>query len=1007
MDPTMVSSSLNTAWKFTANALELFYAKPLVYTPTGAAHEQVIAVSNQNIIRVFDGLSGAVITSRTLLPPFASVNTNCGDIPNTVGITGTPIIDPTTDIMYFFSKGYQNGKAGPQGTINGAYRFYAVKLPSLADVFPPVMIDGHFANNDHTRYFFGGTVLNRPGLAMMENSVIAGFGGHCDNFNYTGMLVAVSKTNGAVTNIQAMEASPYAPSPQTLVITVQGGGKAGIWHSGMGLAGDSNRVFFVTGNARGAGQNGGAAGKAASGKVYLSTLEQAVVDMSVSTTGAFTQADYFEPYAYDSLNGGDRDFGSSGVALLDGTTFVGGGVTRVAVAGGKYGHIYVMDANNLGGFAGAAGGDKGMLLSGVGSYPMEGGYIYFNPTGQPLICYKLTHDSLGRPNFAFAGQTAAVYNGQSVPTVTSNRAKSVQVWLADGTAGLVAFKAVPVGGVLVQIKLPVGASTGGALKYQRAVFGAGRAYMAGAGKIIALGGGGTAASVPLSSSPSSVAFGLVSVVQTSTVSITLSAASALTITSCSTTSSLFQCGASGFPITVASGSSFNIPITFNLTDANILAYQNADNSPLAPTSLSSLLDIFATDSTGTVSDISIPLSGTVVASGGYLVVYQTTVNFARLPAPLTFTGFAYQDYYGDMTFINVTSSIVGNGYTSTGFPALHSQIQPGASITIQLFFGPKALGIAASYLTLWSDGGYTDILMTGNAQNVAFSSLLSSTSILATSSSVIKSSSSFLLSSAKTSSSSKILTSTSLSLIPGSSTFLSSASILSSSSLSSSLSAAAATSSSTLDNPPSFPTSLSASASSSLSAASNSEIDSSHVDSGSSPISSSTSSSAVLQATTSTSRPSSNTASTTISIATTLQTSTYIIPIATASSGFAYQGCFRDVGTGHALPLLVANNSMTPELCLKIVQSLAAKPTPTILPYYYVEYARECYGRKSFTWESSAITSLTGTKACTDICSGSLGASSTGTAKCGGSRMFDLYVAASAPTLSAVYTLTK
>ena len=40
-----------------------------------------------------------------------------------------------------------------------------------------------------------------------------------------------------------------APSPQTLDITIQGGGKAGIWHSGMGLAADTtkNRVFLVTG----------------------------------------------------------------------------------------------------------------------------------------------------------------------------------------------------------------------------------------------------------------------------------------------------------------------------------------------------------------------------------------------------------------------------------------------------------------------------------------------------------------------------------------------------------------------------------------------------------------------------------------------------------------------------------------------------------------------------------------------------------------------------------------
>lgn len=44
-------------------------------------------------------------------------------------------------------------------------------------------------------------------LLLKMNS--AGFGGHCDNFNYTGMLVAVSKTPGVgVTNIQAMEVRP-------------------------------------------------------------------------------------------------------------------------------------------------------------------------------------------------------------------------------------------------------------------------------------------------------------------------------------------------------------------------------------------------------------------------------------------------------------------------------------------------------------------------------------------------------------------------------------------------------------------------------------------------------------------------------------------------------------------------------------------------------------------------------------------------------------------------------
>lgn len=49
---------------------------------------------------------------------------------------------------------------------------------------------------DADRYFIGGTVLQRPSLAMVNGVVIGGFGGHCDLFNYTGMAVAVSTTAG-------------------------------------------------------------------------------------------------------------------------------------------------------------------------------------------------------------------------------------------------------------------------------------------------------------------------------------------------------------------------------------------------------------------------------------------------------------------------------------------------------------------------------------------------------------------------------------------------------------------------------------------------------------------------------------------------------------------------------------------------------------------------------------------------------------------------------------------
>jgi hypothetical protein len=87
---------------------------------------------------------------------------------------------------------------------------WALSLPSLEDVPGfPVTIGGP-APNDPTRYFIGGTVLQRPGLSSIGNRIVAGFGGYCGGFNFTGMLVAVSKTSGGtgVTNIVAMEASP-------------------------------------------------------------------------------------------------------------------------------------------------------------------------------------------------------------------------------------------------------------------------------------------------------------------------------------------------------------------------------------------------------------------------------------------------------------------------------------------------------------------------------------------------------------------------------------------------------------------------------------------------------------------------------------------------------------------------------------------------------------------------------------------------------------------------------
>jgi iron transport multicopper oxidase len=93
---------------------------------------------------------------------------------------------------------------------------------------------------------------------------------------------------------------------------------------------------------------------------------------------------------------------------------------------------------------------------------------------------------------------------------------------------------------------------------------------------------------------------------------------------------------------------------------------------------------------------------------------------------------------------------------------------------------------------------------------------------------------------------------------------------------------------------------------------------------------------------------------------------------------------------------------MTPELCIAYANSIYAKsPTPTTqMPYLYLEYHQECYGGATFNFQGSAVTSLVGTKACTDYCLGSVTtyttngqvAVSTNKANyCGGAKQFDLY----------------
>lgn len=114
-------------------------------------------------------------------------------------------------------------------------------------MFPPILIDGTIADNDPQKYFIGGVILQRPSLTQVGSVVYGAFGGHCDLFNYTGLVMGIDINKAKIITNWAVESGPLVPQTN-VILQGGGGGEGGIWMSGMGLATDGARIFTVSGN---------------------------------------------------------------------------------------------------------------------------------------------------------------------------------------------------------------------------------------------------------------------------------------------------------------------------------------------------------------------------------------------------------------------------------------------------------------------------------------------------------------------------------------------------------------------------------------------------------------------------------------------------------------------------------------------------------------------------------------------------------------------------------------
>ena len=230
----------------------------------------------------------------------------CGETPSQrVGITSTPVIDAATRTLY----------AVARNAADHQYYLHAVDLGAagLPDRRPPVRIAprGAPSTGGEPIAFRAECQRNRPALLLLGGVVYVGFGSlacdrDCpDGTPYRGWVVGYRAVDLA-------EAAAFSTGADA--------GHAGIWQGGSGLVGAGDRIYFMTGNGRGA-------------------LGDAFVALAASAAPpGLTLAAAHQPPDHASLDRTDSDLGSGGPVWLP---------PGVIVGGGKEGRYEVLDARTL------------------------------------------------------------------------------------------------------------------------------------------------------------------------------------------------------------------------------------------------------------------------------------------------------------------------------------------------------------------------------------------------------------------------------------------------------------------------------------------------------------------------------------------------------------------------------------------------------------------------------------------------------------------------------------
>jgi outer membrane protein assembly factor BamB len=384
------------------------YAEPLYWLPPGSSSGMLIVATEDDTVEAIDAKSGNPVWTRSVGRPTSLSSQPCGNI-DPLGVTGTPVIDETTQAIYLDAVVAET--SGPH------HRVFAL---ALKDGWPlpgwPVDVAETLAA--HGQPFNSRNQNQRGALAILDGRVYVPYGGHFgDCGDYRGWVIGIRLQD-----------------PRDVVIWSTRGRGGGIWAPG-GISSDGHSLFVATGNTIDA-------------KTWSDG--EAIFRLQPELRRDESPPAFFAPSDWHALDERDADLGGTNPLPLDVPSL--GGPTALIVALGKDGRAYLLDRNNLGGFGGSLAAETVSarpIRTTPAAYPArDGAFVAFQAEG--AHCPTRNRDNnltvlqirAGAPP-SLAAVWCGAFKGAGAPIVTTTDGHSNPiVWIlgAEGDGRLHGFR---------------------------------------------------------------------------------------------------------------------------------------------------------------------------------------------------------------------------------------------------------------------------------------------------------------------------------------------------------------------------------------------------------------------------------------------------------------------------------------------------------------------------------------------------------------------------------------